>query len=141
MVVKIQEESKIFFFQEPLVDFFPIEENPEVDALNKLKAECLELAENYKTKKDNKTQKVLKAETVEDVKNKFDIVDSNSKDDLEEKEQEEKSEEKKKETLTPNTDAKLKQFFTSIQQEDEDNKEEDNDVDLDEYISNLENKE
>lgn len=109
-----------------------------MDALNKLKTECLELAENYKTKKDLK-KVVVKAESVEDVKNKFDIVDSNSKDDLDEKE--EKSEEKEKESLTPNTDAKLKQFFTSIQQEDEDNKEEDDDVDLDDYINSLENKE
>jgi len=116
-------------------------ENPEVDALNKLKAECLELAESYKNKKDKKeAPKVLKVETIEDVKNKFDIVDSNSKDDLEEKD-EEKNENKPKESLTPNTDTKLKQFFNSIQQDDEDNKEEDDDVDLDEYISSLENKE
>lgn len=130
------------FFESPLLTIWIIEENPEVDALNKLKAECLELAENYKSKKDKKeVPKILKAETVDDVKNKFDIVDSNSKDDLEEKEEEQGDKEKEKESLTPNTDAKLKQFFNSIQQEDEENKEEDDDVDLDEYISNLENKE
>jgi len=134
------QESIYIFFKSPLLIICIIEENPEVDALNKLKAECLELAENYKSKKDKKeVPKILKAETVDDVKNKFDIVDSNSKDDLEEKEEEQAD--KEKESLTPNTDSKLKQFFNSIQQEDEENKEEDDDVDLDEYISNLENKE
>jgi len=105
-----------------------------VIAINKLKSNCLDLVEEWKKSKEKSKQKISVLNT-EDVKNKFDIVDS-SKDDSEDKE--ESNEEKEKETLTPSTDAKLKQFFTSIQQENDSKEEKD---DLEDYISKLENTE
>lgn len=102
-----------------------------------MKIDCLNLVEEYKKSKEKPKNKKISVWNTEDVKNKFDIIDS-SKDDLEEKD--EQGEENQKEALTPNTDAKLKQFFTSIQQEDGDNSIEEKD-DLDDYINKLENAE
>jgi len=101
-----------------------------VIALNKLKEDCLNLVEEYKKSKDKSKQKKITVLITEDIRNKFDIGDS-SKDDFEEKEKAIGE----KETLTPNTDAKLKQFFTSIQQDDGKDDEKD---DLDDYINKLE---
>ena len=110
--------------------------------ISKLKADCIHLAEEYKKKKDKSSQKIVAVEKEEDIKNKFDIVDTSKEGSDKDHDGSEDGSRDSHEILTPSTDAKLQKFFTSIQQEDkaEEENEEEEEEDLDDYISKLENK-
>lgn len=101
--------------------------------MEKLKSECIYLAEEYRQRKE-KPQKVIHAHTEEEVKNKFDIVDYTK-----EGSESEEGTRTSMDVLTPSTDAKLQKFFTAIQQEDQhDTSKDEHEDDLDDYISKLE---
>ena len=98
------------------------------------------MVEQYKQKKDKAAQKIVQAQSEEDVKNKFDIFDY-SKENSEENNEHGEDSSKHAELLTPGTNDKLNKFFTSIQQEDETtNEEEKDEEDLDDYLRKLEEK-